>query len=299
MTAERTDDRIRYEVSGGIARIRLARSPVDALDLAMVRGVIAALKRAAADEDVRAVVIASAVAKRFCAGLDITELAGPAPDAIRTLVHELYLGLFDAQCELGKASVAAVNGAARGGRMTLAVSCDVIPAGASATFGYPEIDLGVLPAIHFVHLPRIIGRHRAFELLFTGRPFDAEQAAALGLINRVVPDAELETGRSGSPAHSRQNPKPQFARDALPSCARSIAIIDAALPKPSKTFAKSSRPRPRKRGCAPLPRKVAPNNGRGHQGWQIHSHKSQLSPTVFLNSSASLFGADLRSAQAV
>ena len=193
MTAERTDDRIRYEVSGGIACIRLARSPVNAVDLAMVRGVIAALKRAAADEDVRAVVIASAVAKRFCAGLDITELAGPALDAIRTLVHELYLGLFDAQCELGKASVAAVNGAARGGGMTLAVSCDVILAGASATFGYPEIDLGVLPAIHFVHLPRIIGRHRAFELLFTGRPFDAEQAAALGLINRVVPDAELET----------------------------------------------------------------------------------------------------------
>jgi len=77
--------------------------------------------------------------------------------------------------------------------MTLAVSCDVILAGKSATFGYPEIDLGVLPAIHFVHLPRIIGRHRAFELLFTGRAFDAEQAAALGIVNRVVPDAELET----------------------------------------------------------------------------------------------------------
>ena len=252
MTAERTDDRIRYEVSGGIARIRLARSPVNALDLAMVRGVIAALKRAAADEDVRAVVIASAVAKRFCAGLDITELAGPAPDAIRTLVHELYLGLFDAQCELGKASVAAVNGAARGGGMTLAVSCDVILAGASATFGYPEIDLGVLPAIHFVHLPRIIGRHRAFELLFTGRPFDAEQAAALGLINRVVPDAELETEALRLAGTFAAKPEAAIR-------AGRAAFIDAALPKPSKTFAKSSRPRPRKRGSAPLPRKVLPN----------------------------------------
>jgi enoyl-CoA hydratase/carnithine racemase len=76
--------------------------------------------------------------------------------------------------------------------MTLAVSCDVILAAASATFGYPEIDLGVLPAIHFVHLPLIIGRHRAFELLFTGRPFDAKHAAALGLVNRVVADAALE-----------------------------------------------------------------------------------------------------------
>ena len=192
MTAERTDDRIRYDVSGGIACIRLARPPVNALDLAMVRGVIAALNRAAADDAVRAAVIASAVAKRFCAGLDIVDLAGRSPNEIRTLVHELYVGLFDAQCQLGKLTIAAVNGAARGGGMTLAVSCDIVLSGESATFGYPEIDLGVLPAIHFVHLPRIVGRHRAFELLFTGRAFDAEQAAALGLVNRVVPDAELE-----------------------------------------------------------------------------------------------------------
>ena len=61
-------------------RIMLARPPVNALDLAMVRGVVAALKRAAADDAVRAVVIASAVAKRFCAGLDIVELAGRSPD---------------------------------------------------------------------------------------------------------------------------------------------------------------------------------------------------------------------------
>jgi enoyl-CoA hydratase/carnithine racemase len=114
-------------------------------------------------------------------------------DEIRTLVHELYVGLYDAQAQLGKPSIAAVNGAARGGGMTVAVSCDVVLAGESASLGYPEIDLGVLPAIHFVHLPRIIGRHRAFELLFTGRAFDAAEAARLGIINRVVADAALET----------------------------------------------------------------------------------------------------------
>ena len=192
MTAESIDDRIRYEVTAGIACIKLARVPVNALDLAMVRGVIAALDRAAADDSVPAVVIASALPKVFCAGLDITALAGRSPDDIRALVHALYVGIFDAQNRLGKPSIAAVNGAARGGGMTLAVSCDVILAGKSATFGYPEIDLGVLPAIHFVHLPRIIGR-RAFELLFTGRAFDAEKAAALGIVNRAVPDAELGT----------------------------------------------------------------------------------------------------------
>ena len=61
--------------------------------------------------------------------------------------------------------------------MTLAISCDVLVAGESATFGYPEIDLGLVPAIHFVHLPRIVGRHRAFELLFSGRSFGAAAAA--------------------------------------------------------------------------------------------------------------------------
>ena len=193
MAAESSNDSVRYEVASGIAAIRLARPPVNALDLAAVRALIAALNRAAADESVRAVVLASTVPNRFCAGLEIPGLVGKSTDEIRTLVHELYVGLYDAQAQLGKPSIAAVNGAARGGGMTVAVSCDVVLAGESASFGYPEIDLGVLPAIHFVHLPRIIGRHRAFELLFTGRAFDAAEAVRLGIINRVVADTALES----------------------------------------------------------------------------------------------------------
>lgn len=64
--------------------------------------------------------------------------------------------------------------------MTIAISCDMVVASSDATFGYPEIDAGVLPSIHFTHLPRIVGRHRAFELLFTGRAFDAQEAQSLG-----------------------------------------------------------------------------------------------------------------------
>jgi enoyl-CoA hydratase len=95
------------------------------------------------------------------------------------------------QADLGKPSIAAVNGAARGGGMTLAILCDVIVAAQGATFGYPEINVGLVPAIHFAHLPRIVGRHRAFELLFTGRSFGAEEAASLGLVSRVVADETL------------------------------------------------------------------------------------------------------------
>jgi enoyl-CoA hydratase/carnithine racemase len=183
---------VRYEVVDGIARITLDRAPVNALSLDMIDAVVAAFKEAAANRAARAVVLSSAIAKRFSAGLDLDILLGKPAEDIRKFVQKLYVELYDAQYNLGKPSIAAVGGAARGGGMTMAVSCDVVLAGESATFGYPEIDVGVLPAIHFAHLPRLIGRHRAFELLFTGRAFSAREAFELGIINRVVPDAELD-----------------------------------------------------------------------------------------------------------
>jgi enoyl-CoA hydratase len=188
-----SDDFVRYEVSDHIARITLARPPVNALSLAMIEAVIEALRQAASDQSVRAVVLASAVPKVFCAGLDLKALHGKPMEDVRTFLQALYVQLHDAQYGLGKPSIAAVAGAARGGGMTMAISCDVLLAGKSATFGYPEIDVGVIPAIHYSHLPRIIGRHRAFELLFSGRSFDAEEAWRLGLLSRVVPDAEVES----------------------------------------------------------------------------------------------------------
>jgi enoyl-CoA hydratase len=183
---------VHYEVTNRIARISLNRPPVNALSLDLIHGVVTAFERAAADDTARAVVLSSTIARRFSAGLDLAILLGKPSEEIRKFLQELYIKLFDAQYQLGKPSIAAVNGAARGGGMTMAVSCDVVLAGESATFGYPEIDVGVLPAIHFAHLPRIVGRHRAFELLFTGRTFDAKEARDLGLVNRVISDDGLE-----------------------------------------------------------------------------------------------------------
>src|SRR5438309_5294904 len=183
-------ENLRYEVSGGIAEISLARPPVNALSLSLLEQLIAALRRTAADDEVRAVVLTSSVPRRFSAGLDLAMLKSPAD--VRGLLDKLYVELAGVQRDLGKPSIAAVGGAARGGGMTLAISCDVLIAGQSATFGYPEIDLGLIPAIHFLHLPQIVGRHRAFELLFSGRSFGAAEAAALGLVSRVVPDDQAE-----------------------------------------------------------------------------------------------------------
>jgi len=187
----RTDEDLRYEVSDQIAEISLARPPVNALNLSLLEQLIAALGRAAADEHVRAVMLTSALAHRFSAGLDLRMMLGKPATGVRRLLDKLYVELADVQHNLGKPSIAAVGGSARGGGMTLAISCDVLVAGRSATFGYPEIDLGLVPAIHFVHLPRIVGRHRAFELLFSGRTFGADEAASLGLVSRIVPDEKV------------------------------------------------------------------------------------------------------------
>ena len=188
---------IHYAVRDRVAELALDNAPVNALTVEMVDELISGLNRAAAEEAVGAVIIHSVVPRRFCAGLDLAALEGASAEQIRALLEKLYTGLYEAQLALGKPSIAAIAGAARGGGMTLAISCDMLIAGRSASFGYPEIDVGVLPAIHFAHLPRIVGKHRAFDLLFTGRSFGPGEAKELGLVNRLVEDgAVLEEARS-------------------------------------------------------------------------------------------------------
>lgn len=211
-----TNPDIGYDAADGIARITMARPPVNAMTLAFVRAVIAGLERARADDGVRAVIVDSAVAGRFSAGLDLPLLLDATGEQVRELLQALYVDLYDAQYRLGKPSIAAVAGTARGGGVTLAISCDVIVASRDATFGYPEIDRGLPPAIHFAHLPRIVGRHRAFELLFTGRTFDAAEAVELGLVSRID-DA-----------------------DGIGACARELAATFARKPAGSVALARAA-----------------------------------------------------------
>lgn len=183
--------RLRYEVRDGVAEILFDHPPVNALDEPMLDALLDAMRRAGADPAARVVVLRSAVAGRFCAGLDLPRFAAMPPAQAHALVDKLYAQLWDIQFHLGKPSIAAITGAVRGGGMTVAVSCDMIVAADDSTFGYPELDVGLLPAIHYTHLHRLVGRHRAFDLLFTGRSFDAQEAHSLGLVNRVVPAADV------------------------------------------------------------------------------------------------------------
>ena len=182
---------IGYQVKDNVAEIRFDNPPVNAITEAFMDRLIAVLTQARDDREARAVILASAIPGRFCGGLDLASFVRSSPSQVHAIVGKLYAQLSELQSGLGKPCIAAVDGAARGGGMSIAITCDIILAAETATFGYPELDIGLLPAIHYTHLPRIVGRYRAFELLFTGRSFGAEEAVALGLVNRSLPAADL------------------------------------------------------------------------------------------------------------
>ena len=177
---------IDYAVRDNVAEILFNHPPVNTINHAFMDTFLALLARAKADDAVRAILIASALPGRFCAGLDLAALLRGSHGKANEIVDKLYARLVDAQFGLGKPSIAAISGEVRGGGITIAISCDMIVADAASTFGYPEINIGLLPAIHYTNLPRIIGRYRAFDLLFTGRTFSAGEAMQLGLISRLA-----------------------------------------------------------------------------------------------------------------
>ena len=179
-------DLVGYSVSGNIAEIMLDRPPVNALSMPLIDALLAALAGARDDTTVRAVIVASAH-KVFCAGLDLDIVRGKPGVETKGFLERLYFALNDIQYRMGKPTIAAIDGAARAGGMTIAISCDMIIAGDGSTFGYPEIDVGLISALHFVQLPRLVGKHRAFGPLFLGEPFDAATAFRMGLLSEVVP----------------------------------------------------------------------------------------------------------------
>lgn len=185
-------DNLEYEVRDRVAEITMSRGPVNAIDHGLIDDILAAYAQAKADPEVRAIILTSAFDNSFSAGMDLAMIRHGRGLDLRRYLEKLYFAMHDMQYRMGKPTIAALTGPARAAGVTLAVSCDVLIASETASFGYPEIDVGVIPAMHFVHLPRQIGRHKAFELLFSGKPISAQEAYDRGLVNRVVPQAEVK-----------------------------------------------------------------------------------------------------------
>jgi len=177
---------------GPVATITINRPKVlnalNAPTLDELRRVVLDLKR---DDAVRAIVLTGAGDKSFVAGADINELAVQSPvsgrEHARTGQH-----VFDLIENLGKPVIAAINGFALGGGCELAMACTLRLAADTAKLGQPEINLGILPGYAGTQrLPRLVGKGRALEIMLTGAPISAAAAERIGLVNRVVPAAEL------------------------------------------------------------------------------------------------------------
>ena len=182
---------VEYRVIEGVAEIVMHRAPVNAINHQLAREVIDAYKRAKDDPAARAVILTSALPTVFSAGLDLKLALAFDGQALRSFIEVFYYEMHEALYRLGKPVIAAVNGHARAAGVTWAVSCDMIIAAEEAEMGYPEIDVGLLPAMHLVHLPRQAGRHRAAHLLFTGDIVSAAEMHRLGVVNEVVPRAQV------------------------------------------------------------------------------------------------------------
>jgi enoyl-CoA hydratase len=187
-------DNLLLERDGGVAILTINRPKVlNALNsqtLDELRRAILDLKR---DDAVRAVILTGAGEKSFIAGADINELATQTPVSGRehAMTGQHILDLIE---HLGKPVIAAINGFALGGGCELAMACTIRIAADTAKLGQPEINLGLIPGYAGTQrLTRIVGRGRALELLLTGDQVTAQEAHRLGLVNRVVPAADLMT----------------------------------------------------------------------------------------------------------
>jgi methylglutaconyl-CoA hydratase len=179
---------VRTERRGAAAIVTLARP---AQRNALSRDAVLELGRAGrelgADDSVRLVVLTGEGDQAFCAGADLKERAGMSDDQVREMLS-LYaseLGWLDRSPFL---VVAALNGAALGGGLELALACDLRVAAPHAVLGLPETSLGILPAAGGTQrLPRIVGYPRALELVLTAQRLDAARALAIGLVERIAP----------------------------------------------------------------------------------------------------------------
>lgn len=173
---------IQCEFGGEVARITLNQPPLNIMDIPMLGELQSALARVHSDSVAKVLVIGHQ-GKAFSAGVSIQD---HTPEKVPEMIEKFH-GIFRLLNSLALPSLALVDGMALGGGCELAIFCDLVLASDRATFGQPEIKVGVFPPVAAVVFPHLVGRNRALELLLTGEIIEAAEAKALGLINKVFP----------------------------------------------------------------------------------------------------------------
>jgi enoyl-CoA hydratase/carnithine racemase len=225
---------VRLEVDDGVGVIHLDRPPANAFDLRMSVELLETVQAAAADDRVGALVLTGGD-RLFAAGADIEEMAEHSPQDIVPQVEALG-GACDLLERIDKISIAAMRGAAVGGGLEVALGCDLRYLADDGRVGQPEILLGVIPGAGGTQrLVRHVGPGRTRELVYTGRLVDAAEALALGIVDLVLPPAEI-LPRAIEDARS-------FARGPRQALAAAKAAILAASERPGPEGSRVERER--------------------------------------------------------
>ncbi len=178
---------------GAIVHLRLERPEVmNCLSFPTLRRFRTLLEELAGDLSIRCITITGAGEKAFCAGADLKERRSMPTERVPDFVKNIR-GLMDDVEAMPQPTVAAVNGFAFGGGTELLLACDLRVAAAHAQFGLTETSLAIIPGAGGTQrLPRLVGKSRAKDLILTGRRISAQEAADMGLVNRVAAEGELE-----------------------------------------------------------------------------------------------------------
>src|SRR5947207_2352664 len=187
-----TYETVQIDHRHGVSVLTLDRPPVNAVSPSLMRDVLAALDELESREATRCIVLTGAGAKAFSAGADLS--AGPraADEAVR--FRELGRRVVDRVETIGKPVIAAIRGWCIGGGFAIAMACDVRLASSTARFRTGDAYLGVVPSwgMSLVRLAHYIGRNRTLDMLVLGEDMEAEQARDIGLVSRVIPDADFD-----------------------------------------------------------------------------------------------------------
>src|SRR5437764_12372593 len=178
---------VKLRCDGGVARMTMSRPEHNLLNEAMLREMADGISYAGERGDIKLIVLDSAW-KVFCGGIDVGEYTSQRVFQMLDAFHATFAGML----ELGKPVVCVVNGPAIGGGAELAAFGDLVIATPKARFAQPEISIGVFPPLASTILPFLVGPKIALELVLTGEPVNAERALELGMVNRLVPEGQLE-----------------------------------------------------------------------------------------------------------
>jgi enoyl-CoA hydratase/carnithine racemase len=183
---------IRVDHAGGVSTITLDRPPVNAVSPALMQDVLGGLDELQAREATRCIVLRGGGTKAFSAGADLAGGPKSADDAVR--FRELGRRVVDRVETIPKPVIAAIRGWAIGGGFAIAMACDVRLASSTAKFRTGDAYIGVVPSwgMSLVRLAHYIGRNRTLDMLMLGEDMTAEQARDIGLVSRVIPDAEFD-----------------------------------------------------------------------------------------------------------